>query len=138
MISRALASLGPAALALTSSQADQAVLPSDSDSAQPEVESEDPEGLVEYEGMLVSASAAQRRRWAAQLQIWSVLLHQSLVIAQVSDCMRNSLTVCVDCVCHGLCVLPYPGIRHRYAVFSDRYCEWQDTVSNMLRAITVI
>lgn len=60
VISRALASLGPAALALTSSQADQAVLPSDRE--EPEGESEDPEGLVEYEGMLVSASAAQRRR----------------------------------------------------------------------------
>lgn len=68
VISRALASLGPAALALTSSQADQAVMPSDSDSAEPEAESEDPEGLVEYEGMLVSASAAQRRRWAAYLE----------------------------------------------------------------------
>ena len=62
VISRALASLGPAALALTCSQADQAVLPSDSDSTEPEAGAEDPEGLVEYEGMLVSASAAQRRR----------------------------------------------------------------------------
>ena len=64
VISRALASLGPAAMALTSSQADQAVLAPDS--VQPESESEaepeDPESLVEYEGMLVSASAAQRRR----------------------------------------------------------------------------
>lgn len=62
MISRALASLGPAALALTSSQADQAVLAPDGTHPGAETEPEDPEGLVEYEGMLVSASAAQRRR----------------------------------------------------------------------------
>lgn len=62
MISRALASLGPAALALTSSQADQAVLPPDAAHSEADAEPEDPEGLVEYEGMLVSASAAQRRR----------------------------------------------------------------------------
>ena len=54
-ISRALASLGPEALALSSSQA---LLPADST----DPEAEDPDGLVEYEGMLVSASAAQRRR----------------------------------------------------------------------------
>lgn len=57
-ISRALASLGPEALALSSSQPSQALLPPDST----DPEAEDPEGLVEYEGMLVSASAAQRRR----------------------------------------------------------------------------
>lgn len=55
-ISRALASLGPEALALSSSQ--QPLLsPEGTDP-----EAEDPEALVEYEGMLVSASAAQRRR----------------------------------------------------------------------------
>lgn len=62
MISRALASLGPAAMALNSSQADQTVLPPDAAHPEAEAEPEDPEGLVEYEGMLVSASAAQRRR----------------------------------------------------------------------------
>ena len=65
-ISRALASLGPEALALSSSQASQALLLPDST----DPKAEDPEGLVEYEGMLVSASAAQRRRWAK----WSIWL----------------------------------------------------------------
>ena len=62
VISRALASLGPAALALTSSQADQAALTPEGAHPGAQAEPEDPEGLVEYEGMLVSASAAQRRR----------------------------------------------------------------------------
>lgn len=59
MISRALASLGPAAMAISAPlNPDQPILPPDPDGG----EGEDPEGLVEYEGMLVSASAAQRRR----------------------------------------------------------------------------
>lgn len=58
VISRALASLGPGALALSTSQSDHPLQPPDSAHPEPE----DPEGLVEYEGMLVSASAAQRRR----------------------------------------------------------------------------
>lgn len=59
MISRALASLGPTAMAIaTPLNPDQPILPPDTDAS----EGDEQEGLVEYEGMLVSASAAQRRR----------------------------------------------------------------------------
>ncbi|KAL3150580.1 hypothetical protein ABBQ32_000390 [Trebouxia sp. C0010 RCD-2024] len=73
-ISRALASLGPEALALSSSQASQALLLPDST----DPEAEDPEGLVEYEGMLVSASAAQRRRFFSSLIQRSAQVHRRL------------------------------------------------------------
>lgn len=62
LISRALASLGPEAMAISSTQPDQPdrpLMPPET----AEAEEEDPESLVEYEGMLVSASAAQRRRY---------------------------------------------------------------------------
>ena len=49
-ITQALAELGPAALALAEGQ--EAM----------DVAAASPEELVEYEGMLISASAAQRRR----------------------------------------------------------------------------
>ena len=49
-ITQALAALGPAALALAEGQ--EAM----------DVAAASPEELVEYEGMLISASAAQRRR----------------------------------------------------------------------------
>lgn len=49
-ITQALAELGPAALALSEGQEDM------------DVEAASEEELVEYEGMLISASAAQRRR----------------------------------------------------------------------------
>lgn len=49
-ITQALAELGPAALALAEGQEDM------------DVAAASPEELVEYEGMLISASAAQRRR----------------------------------------------------------------------------
>ena len=64
LISRALASLGPEAMAISSPQPDQPDQPlMPPDTADPEAE--DPESLVEYEGMLVSASAAQRRRYTS-------------------------------------------------------------------------
>jgi hypothetical protein len=49
-ITQALAQLGPAALALAEGQEEM------------DVEAATEEELVEYEGMLISASAAQRRR----------------------------------------------------------------------------
>jgi hypothetical protein len=49
-ITQALAELGPAALALAEGQEEM------------DVEAATEEELVEYEGMLISASAAQRRR----------------------------------------------------------------------------
>ena len=62
MISRALALLGPTAMAIaTPLNPDQPILPPDTDAS----EGDEQEGLVEYEGMLVSASAAQRRRSCA-------------------------------------------------------------------------
>jgi len=62
MISRALASLGPSAMAIaTPLNPDQPILPPDTDASG----GDEGEGLVEYEGMLVSASAAQRRRCCA-------------------------------------------------------------------------
>ncbi len=60
MISRALASLGHTAMAVSTSNPDEPLLPPDTEAA----EADDQEGLVEYEGMLVSASAAQRRRYS--------------------------------------------------------------------------
>ncbi len=66
MISRALASLGPSAMAIaTPLNPDQPILPPDTDAS----EGDEGEGLVEYEGMLVSASAAQRRRCCAHSYI---------------------------------------------------------------------
>ena len=59
LISRALASLGPAALAISTAHPDEPLLPPDA----PEDAATDDQELVEYEGMLVSASAAQRRRY---------------------------------------------------------------------------
>jgi len=50
-ITAALAQLGPAALALDEGQEDM------------DVSAVSQEALVEYEGMLISAAAAQRRRW---------------------------------------------------------------------------
>lgn len=50
-ITAALAQLGPAALALDEGQEDM------------DVSAASQEALVEYEGMLISAAAAQRRRW---------------------------------------------------------------------------
>ena len=66
MISRALASLGPSAMAIaTPLNPDQPILPPDTDAS----EGDEGEGLVEYEGMLVSASAAQRRRSCAHSDV---------------------------------------------------------------------
>ena len=80
LISRGLAGLGPAAMAITTSQPAQPLMPPDT--AHPE--EEDPEGLVEYEGMLVSASAAQRRRYTAHTPV-----HPShLVHIRVWSCWR--------------------------------------------------
>ncbi|DBA79149.1 TPA: hypothetical protein ACH3X1_008983 [Trebouxia sp. C0004] len=75
MISRALASLGPTAMAIaTPLNPDQPILPPDTD----ESEGDDQEGLVEYEGMLVSASAAQRRRFFSSLIQRSAQVHRRL------------------------------------------------------------
>lgn len=75
MISRALASLGPTAMAIaTPLNPDQPILPPDTDAS----EGDDQEGLVEYEGMLVSASAAQRRRFFSSLIQRSAQVHRRL------------------------------------------------------------
>ena len=58
VVSQGIASLGPAVMAV-----DRAIPPDLGNSlAEPQEEEDEGEGLIEYEGMLVSASAAQRRR----------------------------------------------------------------------------
>ncbi|KAA6423081.1 MAG: F0F1 ATP synthase subunit alpha [Trebouxia sp. A1-2] len=75
MISRALASLGPTAMAIaTPLNPDQPILPPDTDAS----EGDEQQGLVEYEGMLVSASAAQRRRFFSSLIQRSAQVHRRL------------------------------------------------------------
>lgn len=60
VVSQAIASLGPAVMAV-----DRAIPPDLGNSlAEPQEEEDEGEGLIEYEGMLVSASAAQRRRYS--------------------------------------------------------------------------
>lgn len=61
VISQALASLGSAVMAVDNTPSPDLVV-SAGDSQQSPVGDDEEESLIEYEGMLVSASAAQRRR----------------------------------------------------------------------------
>ena len=60
VISRALATLGPEAMALKVATQIDPLLPPETPQGAEQVNQED---MVEYEGMLVSASAAQRRKY---------------------------------------------------------------------------
>jgi hypothetical protein len=81
MISRALASLGPTAMAIaTPLNPDQPILPPDTDAS----EGDEQEGLVEYEGMLVSASAAQRRRSCPHFMLSSHLCKAFVALLSLS------------------------------------------------------
>lgn len=70
VISQALASLGSAVMAVDSTPAPD-LGNFQSDPQQPGSGEEEGESLIEYEGMLVSASAAQRRRLLLLLTVCS-------------------------------------------------------------------